>query len=343
MGIGALMLDLESTELSAVERDLLSNSEVGGVILFSRNYQSPAQLSQLVRDIRGANPEIIIAVDQEGGRVQRFRDGFTRLPPMRCLGDEYERSPATAQRCAERAGWLMASELIAHDIDLSFAPVLDLDSGVSSVIGDRAFACSPDAVRELVGAFIDGMHAAGMISTGKHFPGHGAVAADSHVALPVDDRSFDEISETDMQPFAQLVDKLDAVMPAHVIYPAVDDQPAGFSKRWIQGILREQLGFDGVVFSDDLSMEGASVAGSYPQRAQVALDAGCDMVLVCNNRDGALAVLQYLKETAHAGSPRLQKLRHSGRVSLDLKQDPQWLQAVNDIQNLVQGSSTPST
>ena len=335
MAIGALMLDLQSTQLDAEERKLLSNGEVGGVILFSRNYESPEQLRQLVRDIRDADANIVIAVDHEGGRVQRFQDGFTRLPPMRLLGRAYEDSPANAQQLAERAGWLMASELIAFDIDLSFAPVLDLDCGISEVIGDRAFAARPDVVCELVGAFIDGMHAAGMIATGKHFPGHGSVSADSHVSLPIDEREFAEISASDLQPFARMAGELDAIMPAHVIYSAVDDQPAGFSSHWIQEILRNQLGFDGVVFSDDLSMEGATAAGTFAQRAQAALDAGCDMVLVCNDREGALEVLEHLKQTGHQGSPRLQRLRHSGQASINLQHDPRWVQAVKELEDLV--------
>lgn len=333
--IGPLMLDVEGLSLSALEKEILANPLVGGLILFSRNFQSPEQLRQLVAEVRSVNPGIIIAVDHEGGRVQRFKDGFTVIPAMGTLGKLFHKSPEDALQKAKDYGWIIAAELISYDIDLSFAPVLDRNHGVSAVIGDRAFSNDADAVIELTSAFVDGMHEAGMVATGKHFPGHGGVAGDSHLEVPVDARSLKQLKEDDLYIFSALISdeqKLDAVMPAHVIYSAVDKQPAGFSKTWLQNILRKDLGFDGVIFSDDLAMEGASVAGSFADRAKAALSAGCDMILVCNHPQGAQEVLSYL-ESLEKASPailaneRLKQLRldKSKQKTLDeLKESRRW-------------------
>jgi beta-N-acetylhexosaminidase len=304
-----LMLDLEGLQVSDVEKDLLSHPGTGGLILFTRNYQDRQQLAELVRQIRAVRPEILIAVDQEGGRVQRFRDGFVRLPPMAALGRRYDQTPQLAMAEASLVGELMASELTELDIDLSFAPVLDLDYGTSTVIGDRSFHGDADAMIALAGAFIDGMSAAGMAATGKHFPGHGHVVADSHLELPVDPRPLAEIEAADLRPFVALAQKLDGIMPAHVIYSAVENQTAGFSRYWLQTRLREQMGFRGVIFSDDLSMAGAHGVGGYAERARAALAAGCDMVLACNNRTGAEEVLDFLAGTPFSGQVPASGLR----------------------------------
>jgi beta-N-acetylhexosaminidase len=294
MALGALMLDLEGLSLTKAEEELLRHPHVGGVILFARNFVSALQVITLVQEIRAVRPELIIAVDQEGGRVQRFKEDFIKIPPMKVFGDMYEKDSNQARHASYQAGWLMASEVLAVGVDISFAPILDLDCGISQVIGDRAFHASPEVAVALLREFIRGMQDAGMATTGKHFPGHGSVAADSHIALPVDDRSWQEIEAHDLKPFVALAKELQGIMPAHVIYSKVDDKPAGFSPFWLQTILRERLGFDGVIFSDDLSMEGAVATGSFADRMNAALDAGCDMVLVCNHRQGALEVLEAL-------------------------------------------------
>lgn len=335
MPLGPLMLDIEGLHTTAQDRELLAHPQVGGIILFARNFQTPEQLADLISEIRSVRPEIIIAVDQEGGRVQRLKEGFTRLPPMRCFGQLYQSDPERAEQLAKQAGWLMAAEVLAEGIDLSFAPVLDVDCSISDVIGDRAFADVAGQVVDLSRAFIQGMHDAGMVATGKHFPGHGSVQADSHVAIPVDERPYERIEKLDMVPFKALAGEMDAVMPAHVIYSQVDPQPAGFSRHWLQRILRQQLGFDGVIFSDDLSMEGASVAGSFADRALAALAAGCDMVLVCNDRPAALEVLDYLTSTPFAPSQRLSRLTGQSAFNRQtLRQSEQWQQAVTAIASL---------
>lgn len=312
------MLDLVGTELSANEASLLKNPRVGGLILFSRNFVNPDQLKQLVASIRAVAPNIIIAVDQEGGRVQRFKEGFTRLPAMSALGKMYDSSPDEAIHAARELGWLMALELRAFDIDISFAPVLDLDWQQSSVIGDRAFSTSAERVALLSGEFLKGMHEAGMAATGKHFPGHGWVQADSHLELPFDERLESAIRQDDLKPFVDLIQGgLDAIMPAHVVYSQVDSAPAGFSSYWLKEVLRQELGFNGVIFSDDLTMEGASIAGDYALRCQKALTAGCDMVLVCNQPEAALQVLDYLGTLPELDNPRIAKMRGNPCVNRD--------------------------
>lgn len=288
---GPLMVDVGGLTLTAEDREVLAHPDVGSVILFSRNVDTPEQIRALTSAMREVRPELWVAVDQEGGRVQRFREGFTRLPAMRQFGHQYDTDPAAALAAAQACGELMAREVKSVGVDFSFAPVLDLDVGVSGVIGDRAFHTEPAAATALVRAFMNGMKAAGMMTIGKHFPGHGSVAADSHFALPVDDRSWAEIDAYDLQPFRALALELDGIMPAHVVYPQVDPLPAGFSSFWLKTVLREQLGFQGIIFSDDLCMEGAAGVGSMRERRDLALAAGCDVVLICNNREAVLSVL----------------------------------------------------
>ncbi len=293
MVLGPLMIDLAGPELDAAERDLLRHPLVGGVILFSRNYQSRRQLTALTREIHALRtPRLLIAVDHEGGRVQRFRDEFTALPPMRTLGAAFAGDPEQALAFATELGWLMAAELRAVGLDFSFAPVLDLYASHSQIINDRAFDPDPDVVARLAQAWVRGMHAAGMAAVGKHFPGHGSVVADSHHELPVDERSRDDLDRRDLRPFRVLCAAgIEGIMPAHIVFPAVDSAPVGYSRIWIEHILRGELGFQGAVFSDDLAMAGAAVDGSYVERARRALGAGCDMLLICNQRPAVMAVL----------------------------------------------------
>jgi len=296
MTLGPLMIDVQGLSLTEEDRELLRHPLVGAVILFTRNFESIEQLERLIADIRAARtPPVLVTVDHEGGRVQRFRKGFTVLPSMRVIGREYDLDAQTGRQLARQCGWLMAAELRAVGVDMSFAPCVDLDYGVSSVIGDRAFHRDPRIVAELAIAFMGGMRGAGMIATAKHFPGHGAVAPDSHVAMPVDRRALADL-EDDLYPYRRLIDNgLASVMAAHVIFPDLDDRPAGFSSRWIRDELRGRLGFDGAVFTDDLSMAGASVVGDMLARAQAALAAGCDVLSLCNNRQGVLQVIDSLR------------------------------------------------
>ena len=290
------MLDVSGFELTHEEIDILDHPLVGGLILFSRNYHDQKQLSDLVRHIRSVTRNnILIATDHEGGRVQRFRQGFSDIPAMGSIHLQTDGDIQQSGYLCEQFGWLMAAELLAFDIDISFAPVLDIH-GLSAVIRDRSFHQKPDIIVQLASDFIKGMHRAGMSATGKHFPGHGNVLEDSHVAMPIDKRSREDIFNLDMAIFKSIHQQglLDAVMPAHVIYPEVDDLPAGFSETWIKQILRQELDFDGVVFSDDLSMQGAVQMGNIVERAELAIAAGCDMVLVCNDPMGAVKVIDGL-------------------------------------------------
>ncbi|MGE5319835.1 MAG: beta-N-acetylhexosaminidase [Hyphomicrobiaceae bacterium] len=330
MTLGPLMLDVAGTELTGDDRRRLAHPLVGGVILFTRNYRDPAQLAALTAEIHALkSAPLLIGVDHEGGRVQRFREGFTRLPPMRTFGEIWNSQPQRARELAREAGYVLASELRAHGIDFSFAPVLDLDYGASSVIGDRAFHADPHAVFQLGQALMLGMKDAGMAACGKHFPGHGFVVADSHVDIPVDSRTLADIAVADLVPFRLMIEAgLAAIMPAHVIYPQVDALPAGFSRIWLQKLLRQQLEFDGAVFSDDLCMAGAAVAGGVVERVTAALEAGCDMALVCNRPDLADEVLATLKVDwpalsrarlarmhGHPHPPTLTQLRESTRYA----------------------------
>jgi beta-N-acetylhexosaminidase len=297
--LGPVMLDIADLQLSAAEGELLRHPLVGGVILFSRNYRSPQQLGELTAAIRALRkPELLVAVDHEGGRVQRFLEGFSRIPAMRRLGEAWDRDHAQACAAACDVAYVLASELLACGVDFSFAPVLDVDFGASGVIGDRAFHSEPEAIAQLSASLIAGLREAGMASVGKHFPGHGYVRADSHLALPVDKRGYAEIEAADLLPYRRLIKHgLSAVMPAHVIYPKVDAQPAGFSSKWLRQILRGQMDFDGMIFSDDLSMEAANVVGDVLERGQAALAAGCDMVLLCNAPEAAPKLLGRLAGT----------------------------------------------
>jgi len=327
MTLGPLMVDVAGTELTAEDRRVLAHPLVGSVILFTRNFASLLQLESLVREIRAVrNPPLLVAVDHEGGRVQRFRSGFTELPPQRAIGRAYDLDPEAGRRLAWQCGWLLAAELRAVGIDMSFAPCVDLDYGVSEVIGDRAYHRDPEVVSRLAIASIQGMRTAGMAATAKHFPGHGAVVADSHKSLPVDRRPLAELAE-DLLPYRRLIaNGLASVMVAHVLFPEVDEAPAGFSRRWIQQELRWNLGFTGAVFSDDLSMGGAAFAGSLPERARRALAAGCDVLPLCNDRDAVLGVLDELAgESDPLSQVRLARLHGRPMPGLyALQQSARW-------------------
>lgn len=329
------MLDIEGLSLTPADRALLAEPAVGGVVLFSRNYASPAQLADLVAATRAIRtPPLLIAVDHEGGRVQRFRDGFSAIPAMRRLGHHYDHEPLDALALAKTAGWLIASELRASGIDLAFTPCIDLDWGVSEIIGDRAFHREPDAVAELAAAYCRGLKSAGMVAIGKHFPGHGAVVADSHKQLPVDRREFGDLLD-DMRPYEKLIANrlLAGVMVAHVVYSEMDPLPAGFSGYWIQSQLRSQLGFDGAVFCDDLSMKATAEFGSMPQRARLALEAGCDMVPICNDRPAARATVAALRDYSNPLSlVRLARLHGTGtQLRESLLASDEWQAAAERI------------
>jgi len=331
MPLGPVIVDVAGLALEAADRRRLCDPLVGGIILFARNFESPEQVRSLTQEIRALRePELIICVDHEGGRVQRFREGFTAIPPMRRLGEWWDRDPAAAVRAAEGTGLVIGVELGAHGVDLSFTPVLDLDYGASSVIGDRAFHASPEAVGALGAALVRGLHATGMGAVGKHFPGHGYATADSHVSIPTDDRSFEEIMALDVAPYRPAISAgLAGIMPAHVIYPGAAPEPAGFSPFWLKEVLRKQLGFDGVIFSDDLSMEGASTAGGMRERALAAFAAGCDSVLVCNAPEAADELLSALAGQTFPGE-RLGAIRHDRRRALGLGSEP-YRAALKDV------------
>lgn len=315
MSLGPVMLDIDGVSLSPADRELLREPAVGGIILFSRNYESAEQIADLVSEIRALrSPPLLIAVDHEGGRVQRFRDGFTAIPPMRRVGREFDRDADSGRRAARQAGWMIGSELRAAGIDLCFAPCLDLDWGVSEIIGNRAFHRKPDVVAELAGEFSRGLRSAGMVAIGKHFPGHGAVLADSHEKLPVDRRDYGLLLD-DMRPYDRLINSgvLAGVMLAHVVYEKIDEVPAGFSAYWIQRELRDRLGFGGAVFCDDLSMKATRDYGSMVDRSRLALSAGCDMILVCNDRAAAEQAVAALSEYSNPLSlVRMARLHGTG-------------------------------
>ncbi len=338
--IGPIMLDIQGTELCNEDKACISHPMCGGLILFSRNFHSSAQIRSLIASIRRIKQDIIIAVDQEGGRVQRFKQDFTLLPPIASLGNLFQAHPDLALQRARQFGELMAMEVLSVGCDISFSPVLDLGLESSQIIGNRAFAIDQETITQLASAFIGGMRQAGMAATGKHFPGHGSVDEDSHLTIPTDLRDYKTIKNNDMKPFANLKNELLAMMTAHIIYPKIDSEPVGFSKVWIQKILRQQIGFDGVVFSDDLSMKGAEVAGDFKQRTVKALSAGCDMVLICNNRQQLKIVLEDLQDFDF---PQESQLRLSKMLAQPatvkglaaVKNTAHWLELSKQIQTLI--------
>ncbi len=341
MSLGPLMVDIAGTELTPEDVRVLSHPLVGSVILFSRNYRDVAQVSSLTTAIRAVRtPSLLVAVDHEGGRVQRFTEGFTRLPPVRTLGRRYDEDRREGLSLAQAAGWLMASELRAVGVDFSFAPCVDIDYGVSEIIGDRAFHRDPDGVAALAVAYMSGMREAGMAAVAKHFPGHGAVIADSHVALPIDRRNFVDL-EPDIRPYRLLIENnLAGVMGAHVMFPAVDPLPASLSKRWISNVLRGELGFHGCVFADDLTMAGAAAFGGVIERAELAFAAGCDVLPICNDRQAVKSVLDHFGPDlgSPASQARVVRMRARGEAPTNLGADRQWQQTVMLIANL---SATP--
>jgi beta-N-acetylhexosaminidase len=336
--LGPVMLDVVGKTLNRDDRRRLAHPLTGGVILFARHYESRAQLVALTEAIRAIRPDLLIAVDHEGGRVQRFRtDGFTVLPSMGKLGALWDRDVLQATKVATAVGYILAAELRAGGIDMSFTPVLDLDYGHSQVIGDRAFHRDPRVVAMLAKSLNHGLALAGMSNCGKHFPGHGFAQADSHVAMPVDERSLDEILREDVAPYDWLGLSLGAVLPAHVVYPKIDAKPAGFSRIWLQDILRGKLGFEGAIFSDDLSMEAARQGGTLTEAASAALEAGCDMVLICNQPHEAEKVLDALRfKPSKESRRRLKRMRPRGEALTwdKLMDEPRYVEA----QKLVRGA-----
>ena len=332
---GVLMIDIDSTALTAEDVCLIKQAQVGGVILFARNVADAAQVRELCDHIRHHNADILIGVDQEGGRVARLRKGFTPLPAMGQLGKLFDQDPSRALTCAYDCGYLMAAEVLAVGIDVSFAPVLDTD-GISQVIGDRSFHADPQIIVALSSQLMRGMKAAGMATTGKHFPGHGGIAPDSHVTEAIDSRSLEELMAHDMQPFIQTLPWLDALMPAHVIFSQVDNKPAGFSKIWLQDILRDQLQFDGVLFSDDLSMAGAQAAGDISARVHAAINAGCDIALVCNDRIAAHEAAKAAQDLPYPNQKRIETMcgqipMWQGDLESTCQQFEHWQQAKANI------------
>ena len=332
--LGPAVIDVVGTALTDDDRQRLRHPAAGGVILFARNYQNPEQLCALTQEIEKLrDPALLLCVDHEGGRVQRFREGFSVLPPMRGLGRLWDRDREAARATARALAYIAGAELAAHGVDFSFAPVLDLDYGASSVIGDRALHFDPTAVGALGACIVRGFADAGMGAVGKHFPGHGYAQADSHVAVPRDERRMAEIQKKDLVPFRMAIEAgLAAVMPAHVVYAQVDAEPAGYSKLWLQDALRGKLGFQGIIFSDDLSMEGASVAGGIAERARAALAAGCDMVLLCNDPAGQEVLLESLKNTSLANAERVDRMRRKG--GRDLRKSVAYRESLERLKNL---------
>lgn len=338
MSLGPVMLDIDGIVLTEVERERLCHPLVGGLILFSRNYESPEQLESLIGDIHALrDPKLLVAVDHEGGRVQRFHEGFTKLPPVRNLGNLYEENSKRAKRLTEASAWLMATELRAAGVDISFAPVLDIDRGISEVIGDRAFHSNPQVVADLAHSYMNGMARAGMAATGKHFPGHGNVAPDSHEELPYDGRKYEDVHLLDMVPFERMIHYgIPALMTAHILFPRIDNKAVCFSSFWLKEVLRGRLGFQGTIFSDDLSMKAAQTMGTLPIRARAALDAGCDMILVCNDTEGVDKVLDKLgvhdEPVSHLRLVRMHGRHPVERANLMLSEE--YRQALKMVSNV---------
>lgn len=338
--VGPVIFDLQGKTLTAEEREILQHPLIGGLIFFTRNYDSHEQIQSLCREIRTLRKKpFLITVDQEGGRVQRFRQGFTRLLSMGQIGKVYQNASMIGLQLAKLSGWLMAAELLAVGVDFSYAPVLDLNKEMNSVIGDRSFANEPKTVIALAHAFTQGMREAGMVAVGKHFPGHGSVTADSHLSLPVDERRYDTIAAEDMVPFAEMIKAgMEGIMVSHILFPAVDNaMPVSLSRHWIKDILRKELQFHGMVFSDCLSMNGADIGGSFPDRARFALDAGCDMVLICNHRDNVIKTLDGLPMGQYqVDSHRISHLAGQfSQVPPALKDSPQWINNYNNFIRLI--------
>jgi beta-N-acetylhexosaminidase len=335
--LGPLMVDVEGAFLSPDDVDVLSHPLVGSVLLYTRNYRNPKQISELCAAIRAVRtPHLLIATDHEGGRVQRFREGFTALPAARLIGRRFDEDRQEGLRCAHSVGWLLATELRAVGVDFSLTPCVDLDWGLSEVIGDRAFHRDADAVAALAAACLAGLREAGMAAVAKHFPGHGAVRADSHVALPIDRRPLADL-EADLKPYRLLIEnQLPGVMTAHVEYPAVDTLPASLSRRWIGEILRGRLGFHGCVFADDLSMAGVAGSGDVLARARLALAAGCDVLPILNDRPAVHRVLASFKPDVAlpVSQARLVRMRARGAPPGDLAGDPRWHAAVRVVEDL---------
>ena len=329
--MGPLIVDLPGCELTEEDRDLLKHPAVGGVILFGRNIESPRQLRNLNLQIRDLRPSLLLCVDQEGGRVQRCKQGFTPLPPMQKLGDYFQDQPQQGLSLARECGWLLAKEMLAVGFDFSFAPVLDVDRDFSSVIGDRSFAADSDVVTVLAEQLISGIHQAGSFAVGKHFPGHGGVQADSHLELPRDSRTLAEIEEKDLIPFRRLSKQLDAVMPAHIVFHKEDSEPVGFSEYWLGQVLRKSLGYNGLIISDDLSMAGAKIIESPQLRVERSLAAGCDLVLLCNDRPAVIDVVQGLDEgwyyRNHSSRDRMLACSSAFTGMQELKEQARWQRA----------------
>ena len=336
MNKASLMIDIEGPFLNQEDIELIGSPHVGGLILFERNFLDRNQITDLCFEIKSKKPEIIIAVDQEGGRVQRFKKGFSQIPPMQRLGDLVSYDKHAGLDLCKNAGWLIASELIASGIDLSFSPVLDLDQDLSSIIGDRAFSDQIDIVIECARAFIFGMNEAGMACVGKHFPGHGSISEDSHLEKPIDRRALNEIEKKDLIPFKELINNLDGIMTAHILFPDVDERITTFSKIWIKQILKEQMKFEGMIFSDDLSMEGTNEFKSFYDKTKNAIISGCEMVLICNNREGAKDALKYFEENNIEASEKTFSMLMANDVSWkDLEKNKIRSKISNELKKLI--------
>ena len=336
MNKASLMIDIEGPFLSQEDIELIGSPHVGGLILFERNFLDRNQITDLCFEIKSKKPEIIIAVDQEGGRVQRFKKGFSQIPPMQKLGDLVSYDKHAGLDLCKNAGWLIASELIASGIDLSFSPVLDLDQDLSSIIGDRAFSDQIDIVIECARAFIFGMNEAGMACVGKHFPGHGSISEDSHLEKPIDRRALNEIENKDLIPFKELINNLDGIMTAHILFPEVDERITTFSKIWIKQILKEQMKFEGMIFSDDLSMEGTNEFKSFYDKTKNAIISGCEMILICNNREGAKDALKYFDENKIEASEKTFSMLMANDVSWkDLEKNKIRSKISNELKKLI--------